>query len=233
MRVVVGDIHGCFKSFRRLVEEELQLTKSDTLYLLGDYIDRGPSSRQVVEYILRMQDSGFDVQPVRGNHEEMLIDAYRSMQNNDFFLWVMNGAESTLESYGIEYLSQQGIGVLKELPEEHISFMRELPYYIMLDDYIIVHAGINYHVEEPYNDISSMVWCRDCSNDFEKSGGRIIIHGHTPVPLSSLDENEIRNHPPEINLDTGCVYKEFTGMGNLTALDIDNRKLYSVENIDF
>jgi serine/threonine protein phosphatase 1 len=232
MRAVIGDIHGCFRSFKKLVEEELRLKKSDTLYLLGDYIDRGPRSKQVIDYIIDMQDAGYDINPIRGNHEEMFLDAYRNMSNEGLLLWIMNGAESTLESYGIEFISEQGIGVLKQLPEEHVAFMRNLPYYIMLDDYIIVHAGINYTADEPYKDFRSMVWCRDCSNDIEKSGERTIIHGHTPIPLSALEEDELKGNP-QVNLDTGCVYKEFTGMGNLTAMDIDNQRLYSVVNVDF
>ncbi|MFP3860886.1 MAG: metallophosphoesterase family protein [Bacteroidales bacterium] len=233
MRLAIGDIHGCFKTFRKLIEDIIHLGKSDTLYLVGDYIDRGPESMEVVDYIIQLKDEGYNLQPVRGNHEEMLIDAYKDQSPENFRLWMMNGAESTLKSYDIASYSVMGSASLNELPEHHTSFFKKLPYYIMLDDFIIVHAGINFEAEEPFSDYRSMVWCRDCENDLIKSKNRIVIHGHTPTPLEELNFHDNMDKEKQINLDTGCVYKTFTGMGNLTAMDLDSFQIYNAENIDF
>ena len=233
MRIAIGDIHGCYKTFRRLIEDEIQPGKGDTVYLVGDYIDRGPDSKKVLEYIIQLINNGYDIQGVRGNHEEILIDAYTDQTSEKFLLWMMNGAEDTLLSYGIESFDKMGSASLNELPEEHISFIKKLPYYIELDDFIIVHAGINYQAEEPYKDYKSMVWCRDCQNDLQQSGGRTIIHGHTPIPLSEIENSALKPDKTQVNMDAGCVYSEFPGMGNLAALNLDTFKLVSLPNMDF
>ena len=72
-RIVVGDIHGCSQTFRSLAEEEIRLAGNDILYLLGDYVDRGPDSKGVLDYIMDLMQGGYDVRPLRGNHEEDLL----------------------------------------------------------------------------------------------------------------------------------------------------------------
>ncbi|MFO8236494.1 MAG: metallophosphoesterase family protein [Bacteroidales bacterium] len=233
MRFVVGDIHGCYKTFKKLVEEIIQLSKDDKLYLVGDYVDRGPDSKSVLDYIINLIDEGYSVFPVRGNHEEMLIDAYTNQSPDNFMLWMMNGAEKTLLSYNIESYSVLGSACMNELPESHLSFLKELPYYVLLDDYIIVHAGINFEDDNPFTDYRSMVWCRDCKNDMKKSDGRIIVHGHTPTPLANIERDNFALVESQINIDTGCVYKGYPGTGNLTAIDLDSHKIYSLKNLDF
>mgnify|MGYP000058218539 FL=1 len=233
MQLVIGDVHGCYKSLRRLVEETIGVNKDDKIYFVGDYIDRGPSGKQVLDYLIELKDNGYQVYPLKGNHEEMLINAYLDQSSNNFMLWMMNGAETTFRSYGIESHTLLGESSLNELPEEHLSFLRKMPYYYELDDYILVHAGINFAVENPFEDFTSMVWCRDCENDLSASDGRTIIHGHTPVPLEFIQSSLKKGIPKDINLDAGCVYKNMVGLGNLVALDMETMQLYSTENIDF
>lgn len=233
MQIVIGDVHGCYKSLRRLVEEIIEVNKDDKIYFVGDYIDRGPSSKQVLDYLIELRDNGYEVYPLKGNHEEMLINAYLDQSSNNFMLWMMNGADATFQSYGIKSHTLLGESSLNELPEEHMSFLRKMPYYYELKDHIIVHAGINFAVENPFEDYTSMVWCRDCENDLSASGGRTIIHGHTPVPLEFIQSSLQSGNPKDINLDAGCVYKELVGLGNLVALDLESMQLYSTENIDF
>ena len=98
-RYVVGDIHGCVKSFRNLVTEKLRLTKEDTLFLLGDYIDRGPDSKSVLDFIIELQRESYTVKPIMGNHEYMLL---QSLDNEtEFFNWMKNGSAQTLMSFGV------------------------------------------------------------------------------------------------------------------------------------
>ena len=233
MRIAVGDIHGCYKSLRKLLEEKIGISKHDEVYLLGDYIDRGPFSKQVLDYLLQLQEDGYQIFPLRGNHEEMLINAYLDQVSNNFMLWMMNGAETTFRSFGIESYSKMGEASMNELPEAHLSFIRHMPYYYMLDNFILVHAGIDFSIEHPFEDVRSMVWCRDCENDLQASGNRTVIHGHTPIPLSSIQEDLMKGIGKEINLDAGCVYKGRPGMGHLAGLDLQTMELYFTENVDF
>ena len=233
MRYAIGDIHGCYKTLVKLIEENLKVQKEDEIYFVGDYIDRGPGSRQVVDYLMQRIEQGYPFYLVRGNHEEMLIDAWVHQTTDHFMLWMLNGAEETLLSYNIDYQRHVDETCLNEFPEEHLDFFRKLPYYIELEDYIIVHAGINFRAGEPFKDTRSMVWCRDCKNDLKQSGNRTLVAGHTPTPLEKIRKRLRKNKPGIMNIDAGCVYKAYRDMGNLVALDLDNLDLYWEENIDF
>ena len=233
MRYVIGDIHGCYKTLVSLLDHRLNLQKRDEFYFVGDFIDRGPGSRQVIDFLFDLRQEGYQVFPVRGNHEEMLLDAWTNPTADRYMLWMMNGAEQTLISYDIPSHRFMDEACLNELPEDHLDFLRGMPYYIELEDYIIVHAGINFRSEAPFKDTRAMVWCRDCSNDPAQSGNRIIVSGHTPTPLDQIRKGVKRRGLTEINIDAGCVYKDFAHMGHLVALDLDNLTLYWEENIDF
>src|SRR5438876_897645 len=98
---VISDIHGCLKTFRYLLEDIIHYTKSDTLYLLGDYIDRGPDSKGVIDYILSLKERGYRIYPLKGNHEQLLLDAYEEAPFAEK-AWLRNGGENTLKSFGVK-----------------------------------------------------------------------------------------------------------------------------------
>ncbi len=93
----IGDIHGCFKPFYELVVNVIDLKKEDRLILLGDYIDRGFQSKEVIDFIIDLKASGFDVTPLMGNHEAMLLEAYAD--NGLLYHWYMNSGETTLAKH--------------------------------------------------------------------------------------------------------------------------------------
>src|SRR6478736_5094582 len=113
MRVfAISDIHGCAKTFVSLVEKVIKLTREDKLFLLGDYIDRGPDSKGVIDYIIQLEQKGFDVTALRGNHEEMLLKGITDSHFLEMFL--KNGGDKTLEGFGVKHP--------KELPIEYLTF---------------------------------------------------------------------------------------------------------------
>jgi len=87
-RYVIADIHGCYKTLRYLVEEMISPSKSDYLFFLGDYIDRGPNSSGVIDYVIDLIDNGYKVFPLRGNHEENLLKAYEEYDSDTFSFFV-------------------------------------------------------------------------------------------------------------------------------------------------
>src|SRR5450631_145864 len=99
-RFVIGDIHGCQTTLQAMVEEALQLKETDTLYLLGDYIDRGPDSKGVLDYIMQMRESGYDVQALKGNHEELMLNAVADP--TECYIWFGNRGRSTMREFGVE-----------------------------------------------------------------------------------------------------------------------------------
>ncbi|MFW5753327.1 MAG: metallophosphoesterase family protein [Marinilabiliaceae bacterium] len=215
----VGDIHGCALTFKKMVEEIIQLNKEDVLYCVGDYIDRGPRSKEVVDYILALRKNNYQVYTLRGNHEQMLLDA--RLGGSAHMLWMMNGGEHTLRSFGVSSPD--------EIEEKYQAFFAETEFYKTGQGFITVHAGLNFDAEDPFNDLESMLWIRGFHIDLDFLNGRLLIHGHTPIP-----KEQILSQPLDaaINIDGGCVYTFREDLGNLMALDLDQKRFLETGNID-
>ena len=217
---IIGDIHGCSRTFKSLLFNTLKVTKSDDIYLLGDYIDRGPSSKKVINRILKMQKQGYQLFPIKGNHELLLINSADYVQNH--IAWFKNGAKATLKSFGIKYAY--------EFKKKYLDFFRSLPYYYELDNYIIVHGGMNFNIENPFDDTDAMVWERSSFVDLKKTNGKRLICGHTPYPLDLIKQSLNEN---KIVLDGGCVYYgTHPALGYLVALELNSMELFYHRNIE-
>ena len=215
--LAIGDIHGCYDQFVELVEKKIRLRKDDRLVLLGDYIDRGNKSREVIDYIIKLQEEGFDIIPLIGNHESMMLDAFATEQSK--YNWFMNGGYETLYSFGIESLD--------ELDIRYLHFFKGLLHYYIQDKFIFVHAGFNDEINNPFEDKFQMIWSRNENYSNPVFNDKVIIHGHTPIPFS-LCQQEVRSDPKVINIDTGCVYNDWGGYGHLTAIELFTLQLFRV-----
>jgi len=222
-RFAIGDIHGCSRTLHKMIEEVLLLRPADTLYILGDLIDRGHDSRGILDYLLQLRGDGYDIQAIRGNHEEMLLYAVDDLSAHK--IWYGNGGWATLREFGVDSP--------EEIPQRYIEYITSLPYYIESGDYICVHAGLDFTTEDPLRDTSRqyMLWARDsdCQVDATKIDGRILVTAHTVMPLfdirASLDTSHIR-------LDNGCYDKGELSCGALVALNLDTKELLVQENIE-
>ncbi|MFC2118241.1 metallophosphoesterase family protein [Bacteroidota bacterium] len=213
----IGDIHGCYKKFHALIEENIQIKNSDKIILLGDYIDRGSQSKEVVDYIIDLQNKGFNIVPLIGNHEAMLLDAYN---NNEFLSrWIQNGGSETLKSFGI--------GSVKGFETKYLEFFKGLNHYVAIEEFLFVHAGFNDNLNNPFEDRYHMIWvCREkYKHPFLKD--KTIIHGHSPISESFCNEN-LQAKNQVINIDTGCVYAEKVNYGKLTAIELYSKVLFSI-----
>lgn len=221
-RFAVGDVHGCCRTLRTLVENVLQLGKDDILYLLGDYIDRGSDSKGVLDYLMQLWHEDYDIRPLLGNHEEMLLmaaagdDVARQM-------WFGNGGWGTMQQLGAETPA--------DIPQRYIKFLAMLPRILTTRDYVFVHAGLDFRTADPILETSptALLWERDYLVDPAKLVGCTLICGHTVRPLfeirQSLDDSCIC-------LDNGCYDKGHICYGNLVALDLDKRQLLVQSNCD-
>jgi serine/threonine protein phosphatase 1 len=219
-RFVIGDIHGCAKTFKKLLFNTLEVGKDDDIYILGDMVDRGPNSKKVIDRVIKMQESGYRIYPILGNHELLLLDSANFVQNH--IAWFQNGAKATLKSFGINYAY--------EFKPKYLNFFQTLPYFYMLDDFIIVHGGLNFNIEDPFKDKESMVWIRDNLVNLEKTGGRRLVCGHTPTPLDLIQKSLKKG---KIQLDGGCVYYgRHPGLGYLVALELNTMSLFFQRNVD-
>lgn len=219
--LVIGDIHGCIRTFRELLYNILHIDKGDRIILLGDLIDRGPDSKSVIDEIINLKNDKYDITALRGNHEQMLIDT--SIIKDNFALWKRNGGARTIESFNISHIN--------ELDKSYLEFFKSMPHFIELDDFVLVHAGLNFEIENPLEDKTSMMWVRNNSIEKEKIKGKRLIVGHTP---QSIEDIIVGLNSEIIKLDAGCVYYGFKkNLGYLAALDLETMKLQYSINIDY
>jgi serine/threonine protein phosphatase 1 len=229
-RYVISDIHGCAKSFKALVNEKLKLTPNDQLFLLGDYINRGPDSAGVLEFILSMTEQQFQVYPLRGNHEEMLLNTWKEyMQAKKIGAYI---------SFATRIHSPALLNELGELPVKYVQLLESLPYYYELDHFYLVHAGFNFDRAKPLEDYQNMVWIRRFQKNLTQ---KIIVHGHQITRLTEI-RRKIEQKSTIIPLDNGCYYglsnREVQGyrmgddVGHLCGLALDSMELFVQENID-
>lgn len=224
-RYAITDIHGCCKTFKQLLSF-LNFNKEDQLFILGDYIDRGPDSKGVIDHIWNLQKEGYSVTCLKGNHEEkMLLARHDINQCNNWKTW---GGKETLESFSVTEIT--------DISESYFSWMDALPDHILLDDYVLVHAGLNFKIPDPLSDQVAMRWIRSWYDDINLDWlrGRIVLHGHTPVNQSIINSqlenltNPNTRPSPYLDLDNGCVY-ERPGHHHLCAFNMDNKQLFFQE----
>lgn len=222
--LVIGDVHGCSKTFNRLLDV-IRLERTDTLYLLGDLIDRGPDSKGVIDTILQLQKDGFRLLSVLGNHESLALNAIETGVYEDYLDWEDNGGEETLKSYGVR--------TPKEIPTEHIEFMNSLPLYRMTDKLVFVHAGLDWALPDEFSKAgeTAMLWSRSGKVIPKRIGGRTLVTGHTTRTLDEIRRSLTTKH---ILTDNGChLGTGFTeGKGNLVAINLDTGELTVQPNID-
>ncbi len=215
----ITDIHGCNRSFNALLDQ-IGLTTADELFLLGDYIDRGPDSKGVLETIIGLQSTGYKVRCMMGNHDESM----RKARLNRIFYeeWISKwGGQQTLESF--ETID------LEEVPQHYWEFLESLELYIETGAFILAHAGLNFHLLNPFSNKTDLLFIRDWYGDIDYGwlGDRCIVHGHTPVTTEQCEAllQNIDNHRV-IDIDTGCFSgTRLPGKGYLTAFNMTNRQL--------
>jgi serine/threonine protein phosphatase 1 len=228
MIYAISDIHGCYKTLQLLFQQLENISADNKYYLLGDYIDRGPDSRKVLDLLMKLNQKNKDVVILRGNHEQMMLDNYNNSSKENFLLWKQNGCEATLLNYDIPTRHGYEIG---DIPIEYINFINSMPYFAESDEFLMAHAGFNFQSTDPFTDYQSMLWMRTDDYDAKISKGKKVIHGHTQIPISQILE-KINNKSTIISIDSGCVYNKYPDLGWLSAFNLNTFELISVKNID-
>lgn len=203
MRLAIGDIHGCLRSLETMLEV-VQPTGDDLLVTLGDYVDRGPDSKGVIERLIALKETHNFVH-LMGNHEIQMIRALETAVDRRRFLSDLCGGQDTLDSYG---------GSFEDVPQEHWEFMKSAGLYHELENHILVHAGLEAQVAVEKQDRETYYYHRFYSQEAHVSG-KVVVCGHTiqgdvPTDLGYA-----------ICLDT-CAY----GGGWLSALDVDSGRIW-------
>jgi len=225
-KFAISDIHGCADTFEALLNK-IQFSTEDELYLLGDYIDRGPDSKGVIEDIWQLQDEGYHIKCLRGNHEQLMIDS--KIDRQSAYIWMVNGGDKALDSFG-------GL-ILDEVPQKYFDWMENLPYYFEVDNFILVHAGFKFDMPDPFLEKHAMIWQRGWYQriNYDWLGDRIIVHGHTPMSSFKIQNSFTTIKKTQyLDIDAGCVFKNrILGGGKLCAMDLTNMELVFQENIEY
>lgn len=188
----IGDIHGCLVKLRALIGKiPIDFTR-DTLLFIGDYIDRGPHSVEVVDYLINFKKRHPGVIFLKGNHEDMLE---KYLNGTDRFTYLLNGGQRTLDSY----LNQTTKSEAFPIPAHHKDFYRSLKLYYETDKYIFVHAGMRPKVQLEFQENEDLLWIRDKFIYTKYNFGKRVIFGHTPLSKPLVESNKI-------GIDTGAVY---------------------------
>jgi serine/threonine protein phosphatase 1 len=200
--LAIGDIHGCFDALGTLIEF-VPIATEDLVVALGDYVDRGPDSKLVIEWVIERTREGRCF-PLRGNHEVMMLDALRGqipMQH-----WLQFGGDQALASYSRE----RGRGRVEDIPIEHLRFLdRELLPYYETADQIFVHASLAPHLALPDQSPLNLYWER-FENLEPHCSGKTVICGHTA---------QKDGHPKDVGYAV-CIDTWVYGKGWLTCLDV-------------
>ncbi|MEB3295026.1 MAG: metallophosphoesterase [Synechococcales bacterium] len=210
-RIVIGDVHGHYDGLMRLMDA-IAPGQADEIYFLGDLIDRGPRSCQVVEFVKRN-----DYPCVLGNHEQMLLEAFPQGQvfGPALQAWLQSGGRATMASYDDA-----------ETLLEHIAWLQTLPIYIDLGDLWLVHAGVHPNIPLEQQGYSQFCWIRD---EFHASArpffrNKLIITGHTiTFTFSGVIPGDIVGGNGWLDIDTGAYHPK---SGWLTALDTTQQRVY-------
>jgi serine/threonine protein phosphatase 1 len=211
--IVIGDVHGCAEELKALIHK-LPLDQDTTILFLGDYVDRGPDAKGVIDTVLDLTEL-YKVIALQGNHEwlmqQYLANPQNAVASGNF---ILNGGSATLASYSQD-------GSTYTIPSSHRKFLDELKLFHSTETHFYVHAGIppdfDFSPKVDAKTAHQFLWIRNVFLDSRVKWPKVIVHGHTPVSQPEI-------LPNRINLDTGCVFGR-----RLTAMNMDTGEIYSVE----
>jgi serine/threonine protein phosphatase 1 len=220
----IGDVHGCSSPLEQLlvlIEAHVRAFPSfrPILVFLGDYVDRGPASRQVIDQLIFLRDRGEAIF-IKGNHEGYLLEFLK----NPAILpqWLRYGGLDTLRSYGITPRNHLELKEQERLADAlraelnkcgHLEFFGQLKLSFVCEDFFFVHAGVRPGIPLDQQSEEDLLWIRDDFLHYNGDLTKIIVHGHTPVQQPEVCSNRI-------NIDTGAY-----ATGRLTCLIIERDQM--------
>lgn len=247
---VVGDIHGCYDTFQKLLKNP-EIKEDDTIILIGDIIDRGPDSYKMIQWAMENITPDGRYQMVLGNHEDNIIHDFERVIRynvNHEFLDEINLSRLMCQYDFVSYMTDaEFYNIASIVPI--VKFFKELPLWKEvvvetingLQKYIIAHAWFS----EKWRDLDlkdeknliqrdEVLWFRDINDwtaelgEIQFDGEGILIHGHTPTISISINHstnrlNEIIKNGNTINIDCGCVFEEYGG--NLAAIRLEDQRV--------
>jgi serine/threonine protein phosphatase 1 len=215
-RIIIGDVHGQYDALLQLMEA-IAPQENEPVYFLGDLIDRGPNSAQVIEFVRKNR-----YHSLLGNHEQMLLDVLgnQATMGEMFQGWLYSGGYATLVSYN------------HKIPQDHIDWLKTLPLYLDLGDIWLVHAGVHPDLPLAEQNANHFCWIRDEFHSMTEPffSNKLIITGHTiTFTFPGVTAGQLVSGAGWLDIDTGA-YHPYSNW--LTGLDVTNRLVYQVNAKD-
>ncbi|MES1156716.1 MAG: metallophosphoesterase family protein [Alphaproteobacteria bacterium] len=224
----VGDIHGRDDLLANLLAEmearsqaDQRLAGAPLVVFLGDYVDRGPRAREVIDLLLSDRPNGFERRFLMGNHEQSMLAFVQEPLVNR--AWVFHGGAETMRSYGVQpppsvkaedqAWLDAAAALQSALPPEHLAFLNGLERYLVMGDYLFVHAGVDLTKSLDDQTDTDLFWSRERFLKSKKPFSHRIVHGHTPADVAYVD-------PRRIGIDTGAY-----ATGILTAVRLEGEEV--------
>ena len=207
--LAIGDVHGCANAFKTLLSY-VELRDDDTVIMLGDYVDRGPDSRAVVDTVIELGNV-YDVIPLRGNHEIMMLDSRE--KKSWFHAWMTYGGDATLNSYAA---SPGETGSFADIPDSHIDFFENKlrPYY-ECEAHFFVHANVDAKIALTEQPDAALYW-KKYRNPERHCSGKFMVCGHTAQ----------RSGLPSGNEHSICIDTWAYGEGWLSCFDVESGTIW-------
>ena len=221
----IGDIHGRLDLLNPLLAQirthAQQASRRNTLIFLGDYVDRGPQSKEAIDLLIELAWPGWEIIPLRGNHEQSVLDFLEDP--GSYRIWRDYGGAETLRSYGVKpprFDNDQAFAGARDdfatkFPSHHFEFLNGLKHFHYVGDYMFVHAGVRPGIALDRQSPQDLMWIREEFLFSDRLLDKVIVHGHTPTERPDRRSNRI-------GVDTGAY-----ATGCLTAVVLDG------ENCDF
>lgn len=224
----VGDIHGRADLLDLMLDKLEQSAAADQreggapiVVFLGDYVDRGPESARVIDLLLSGRPRGFETRFLCGNHEQAMLSFMADPVRN--LAWINYGGTETLDSYGVTPPALGGSTIddwidaaealHAKMPTAHLDFFIGLERYVVIGDYVFVHAGVDTSRPLERQTDSALFWSRERFLNGRRPFSHRVVHGHTPAPQPFADERRV-------GIDTGAY-----ASGILTAARIEGAEV--------
>jgi serine/threonine protein phosphatase 1 len=209
----IGDIHGCADELAAMLHA-IAPARGDTVVFVGDYIDRGPCARDVLDMMLELPGGQAEYVFLKGNHEDMML-SFLGFPGRYGESFLFNGGAQTLDSYGITENMIDSAG--ENIPEPHVDFLRGLATSYLRPPYLFVHAGILPTRQLEEQTVEDMLWIRQEFIFHPHQIGATVVFGHTPMRAVMVDL------PFKLGIDTGLVYG-----GKLSCIEFSEGVVYQV-----
>ena len=212
--LAIGDIHGCVNALVALINL-VEFRHDDTIITLGDYVDRGPNSREVLDLIIELHKN-HNLIPLRGNHEIMMLDARE--KKSWLYAWMKYGGDATLLSYSS---SDEEPGSFADVPDSHIDFLEnDLVSYYECESHFFVNASVDAKIALNEQSDASLYW-KKYDNPEQHCSGKVMVCGHTPQQTGL----------PASNDHSICIDTWVYGSGWLSCFDIESGMIWQANEV--